>query len=182
MKAKFLGFDGARHAPALFAACILAALSAPAPAHAGDPRGCGPVKDADFTMTTLVSQTAGNLQEPLRMAFDMSEKGDVDIYFVEKAGKVRKYDGATKQVSTLGSISVRTTGEHGLLGIALDHHHAGSDAEACGRIALAAVREMGLRGFGEIHRTGINPGRIAPGGYSPCKGGKAPPRRPRVVA
>jgi cytochrome c len=120
MKAKFLGFDGARHAPALFAACILAALSAPAPAHAGDPRGCGPVKDADFTMTTLVSQTAGNLQEPLRMAFDMSEKGDVDIYFVEKAGKVRKYDGATKQVSTLGSISVRTTGEHGLLGIALD--------------------------------------------------------------
>jgi len=40
---------------------------------------------------------------------------------------------------------------------------------------------MGLSGFGEISRTGINPGRIAPGGYSPCKGGKALPRRPRVV-
>jgi len=68
------------------------------------------------------------------------------------------------------------------LGIALDHHHAGSDAEACGRIALAAALEMGLGGFGEIERTGIRLGRIAPGGYSPCKGGKTPPRRPRVVA
>ena len=68
------------------------------------------------------------------------------------------------------------------LGIALHHHHAGSDAEACGRIALAAALEMGLGGFGEIGRTGISLGRIAPGGYSPCKGGKAPPPRPRVVA
>lgn len=72
------------------------------------------------------------------------------------------------------------------LGIALDHHRAGSDAEACGRIALAATQEMGLRGFGEIEGTGISLGRIAPGGYSPCKGGKgrgkAPPRSPRVVA
>ena len=30
------------------------------------------------------------------------------------------------------------------LGIALDHHRAGSDAEACGRIALAATRVLGL--------------------------------------
>ncbi len=89
-------------------------------AFGGDSRGCPAVKDADFAMTTLVSQTANNLQEPLRMAFDMSAKGDVDIYFIEKAGKVRKYDGATKVVSTLGSVGVRTTGEHGLLGIALD--------------------------------------------------------------
>ena len=86
----------------------------------GDDRGCGPIKDADFAMTTLVSQSANNLQEPLRMAFDMTATGEVDVYFVEKAGKVRKYDGATKAVSTLGTIGVNTTGEHGLLGIALD--------------------------------------------------------------
>ncbi|MBP2304954.1 exonuclease [Azospirillum melinis] len=68
------------------------------------------------------------------------------------------------------------------LGIALHHHHAGSDAEACGRIALAAALEMGLGGFGEVERTGIRLGCISPGGNSPCKGGKASPRRPRVVA
>ncbi|WP_372397466.1 3'-5' exonuclease [Azospirillum sp. HJ39] len=66
------------------------------------------------------------------------------------------------------------------LGIALDHHHAGSDAEACGRIALAATRELGLGGLAEIPGTGISFGRIAPGGYTPCKGSKAP-RRPRVA-
>jgi cytochrome c len=81
---------------------------------------CSAVTDADFTMSTLVTRQGGNLNEPLRMAFDMSSSGVVDIYFVEKAGKVRKYDGATKAVSNIGTISVRTTGEHGLLGIALD--------------------------------------------------------------
>ncbi len=68
------------------------------------------------------------------------------------------------------------------LGIALDHHRAGSDAEACGRIALAATRELGLDGLADIATaTGITFGQLAPGGYSPCKGGKAP-RRSRVVA
>ncbi|SMH54526.1 3'-5' exonuclease [Azospirillum agricola] len=68
------------------------------------------------------------------------------------------------------------------LGIALDHHRAGSDAEACGRIALAATRELGLGGLPEIAKaTGITFGQLAPGGYSPCKGGKAP-RRPRAAA
>ena len=100
----------------VLAGCLAAAL----PALAGDPRGCAAVKDADFAMTTLTTQATGGLAEPLRMAFDMSAEGQVDIYFVEKAGKVRKYDGATKAVTTLGTISVRTTGEHGLLGIALD--------------------------------------------------------------
>lgn len=67
------------------------------------------------------------------------------------------------------------------LGIALDHHHAGSDAEACGRIALAATRELGLFGLAEIAKaTGIVFGELAPAGYTPCKGGKAP-RRPRAA-
>lgn len=67
------------------------------------------------------------------------------------------------------------------LGIALDHHHAGSDAEACGRIALAATRELGLFGLAEIATaTGIIFGELASGAYTPCKGGRAP-RRPRVT-
>lgn len=106
---------GTRAIPAFLVPFSVIAL-----AHAGDPRGCPAVKDADFTMTSLVTQATGNLAEPLRMAFDLTAKGDVDIYFVEKAGKVRKYDGATKAVTTLGSVGVKTTGEHGLLGIALD--------------------------------------------------------------
>jgi cytochrome c len=98
----------------------IAALSMLAGAAFGDDRGCPALKDADFTMTTLASQATANLAEPLRMAFDMSSGGDVDIYFIEKAGKVRKYNAATKAVTTLGTIGVKTTGEHGLLGIALD--------------------------------------------------------------
>lgn len=117
MKASPKLCGSARALPGLLAlgACLLAA-----PVLAGDPRGCPAVKDADFTMTTLTNQATGGLAEPLRMAFDLTSKGDVDIYFVEKAGKVRKYDGATKAVSTLGTVGVRTTGEHGLLGIAMD--------------------------------------------------------------
>ncbi|MDB5106541.1 MAG: hypothetical protein JWP91_4230 [Fibrobacteres bacterium] len=103
--------------PVAFAAALAITVGA---AFGGDDRGCPAVKDADFTMTTLASQTANNLQEPLRVAFDMSAKGDVDVYFIEKAGKVRKYDALTKAVVTLGTIGVKTTGEHGLLGIALD--------------------------------------------------------------
>ncbi|MDB5047126.1 MAG: cytochrome c class [Fibrobacteres bacterium] len=88
-------------------------------AWAGNPGSCPAVKDADFTMTTLASQTANNLQEPMRMAFDLTPSG-TDVYFVEKGGKVRKYVAATKTVTNIGTIGVNTTGEHGLLGIALD--------------------------------------------------------------
>ncbi|MBP2300245.1 3'-5' exonuclease [Azospirillum picis] len=68
------------------------------------------------------------------------------------------------------------------LGIALDHHNAGSDAEACGRIALAAARALGLAALAELAGSGITFGRIDPGAYSPCKGGKAVPRRRRAPA
>lgn len=68
------------------------------------------------------------------------------------------------------------------LGIALDHHHAGSDAEACGRIALAATRVLGLERLADIAAaTGITLGRLTPGAYSPCKGGNPPPRRRKLV-
>jgi glucose/arabinose dehydrogenase len=104
----------------LASASMAAALAFASQASAVEVSGCPAPKDADFEMTTLASQPTNGLAEPLRMAFDMSADGVVDIYFVEKAGKVRKYDGASKTVTTLGTISVRTTGEHGLLGIAMD--------------------------------------------------------------
>ncbi|WP_298377390.1 3'-5' exonuclease [Azospirillum sp.] len=68
------------------------------------------------------------------------------------------------------------------LGIALDHHRAGSDAEACGRIALAATRELGLNGLAAIPKgTGISFGRLTPDGYTACKGAKAPSRRAKAA-
>jgi cytochrome c len=103
--------------PLLTVAGFLAVYS---PVSAAPYPGCAAPTDNDFRMTTLVTQTTANLQEPLRMDFDMSAAGDVDIYFVEKAGNVRKYDALSKTVSTLGKVPVRTTGEHGLVGIALD--------------------------------------------------------------
>jgi DNA polymerase-3 subunit epsilon len=66
----------------------------------------------------------------------------------------------------------------GHLGIALNHHRAGSDAEACGRIALAATAALGLERLGQIaDATGITLGRLTAGGYSPCKNGRMPTRR-----
>ncbi|AWK87739.1 3'-5' exonuclease [Azospirillum thermophilum] len=70
----------------------------------------------------------------------------------------------------------------GFLGLTLDHHRAGSDAEACGRIALAATRRLGLERFDEIEgATGILLGQVTADGYTPCKGGRAPARRRAAV-
>ncbi|WP_207460209.1 3'-5' exonuclease [Azospirillum sp. SYSU D00513] len=64
------------------------------------------------------------------------------------------------------------------LGIALEHHRAGSDAEACGRIALAAAGALGLERLGQIaEATGIVPGELRADGYSACKAGRTPPKR-----
>lgn len=64
------------------------------------------------------------------------------------------------------------------LGLALDHHRAGSDAAACGRIALAAAGVLGAARVADIPAvTGIRPGRLAPGAHTPCHAGSRPPRR-----
>jgi DNA polymerase III subunit epsilon len=69
------------------------------------------------------------------------------------------------------------------LGIALEHHRAGSDAEACGRIALAATQELGLDRLAAIPKgAGITFGQLTPDGYTACKGAKTPPRRTKVAA
>jgi cytochrome c len=89
-------------------------------ASAADYPGCSALKDADFRMVTVVNRQAGSLDQPIKMGFDMSDAGDVDIYFVEIPGTVKKYDAATKTVVNLGKIAVHTVDEYGLMGIAMD--------------------------------------------------------------
>ncbi|MDB5050964.1 MAG: hypothetical protein JWO30_4035 [Fibrobacteres bacterium] len=82
--------------------------------------GCANPTDADFRMVTLTTRAASALNEPLKMSFDMTDAGKVDIYFIEKGGNLRKFDGATQAVTTLGKISVHVQDEYGLMGIVLD--------------------------------------------------------------
>lgn len=89
-------------------------------AHAKEVPGCDPLKDSDFKMTVLSTRATANLNEPLKMSLDMTEAGKVDIYFIEKAGNLRKFDGATQAVSTLGRIAVHVQDEYGLMGLVLD--------------------------------------------------------------
>lgn len=69
------------------------------------------------------------------------------------------------------------------LGLTLDHHRAGSDAEACGRIALAAAAALGATGVAAIPEvTGIEPGRLTPDGYTACRAGNPQAARRRRAA
>lgn len=55
------------------------------------------------------------------------------------------------------------------LGIALDHHEAGSDARAAGLILQAALRETGSADVDELaDKIGMRLGRISPMGTVPC--------------
>lgn len=76
---------------------------------------------------------------------------------------------------------LNTLADH--LGLMLDHHRAGSDAEACGRIALAAAKALGAGGVADIPSvTGIEPGRLTPDGYSACRAGNRAAARRRAAA
>lgn len=66
------------------------------------------------------------------------------------------------------------------LGIALDHHEAGSDARAAGLILQAALRETGSANADELAAAiGMRMGRISSMGTTPCSIAKAnaEPRR-----
>jgi cytochrome c len=82
--------------------------------------GCSAPTESEFKMVTLTTRPASGLNEPLKMSFDMTEAGKVDIYFIEKIGNLRKYDGATQAVTTLGKLNVHVQDEYGLMGIVLD--------------------------------------------------------------
>jgi cytochrome c len=101
------------------------AIAAPAFAQFTYP-GCAAVTSADFRTVPLVNNQMNNtVREPMKMALSQNAQGDVDVYFVQRYGMVRKYDGTTKALSTLtdfnyGSDSIASDRSEGLLGIALD--------------------------------------------------------------
>ena len=88
--------------------------------------GCADVDDTQFKEVSLVTRTMDQIEEPLKMAFDLlaapgeDAKDRVDVYFVERYGKIRKYDSKTKTVLTLAELTPPTSGSDGLTGIALD--------------------------------------------------------------
>jgi glucose/arabinose dehydrogenase len=84
----------------------------------GTYKGCA-ATDADFTFTPLAKKGT-DTEEPLKMGFNMRPGGAVDVYFVERKGAVKKYDGETKTVSLLGTVPCAIGNEDGLTGIAVD--------------------------------------------------------------
>ncbi|WP_158534867.1 PQQ-dependent sugar dehydrogenase [Mucilaginibacter hurinus] len=71
-----------------------------------------PVDESRFEKQVLVPAC----NDPMQMAV----RGNGDVYFIERNGKLRLYEAKTKEVKTLGSVPVYNHGEVGLLGFALD--------------------------------------------------------------
>lgn len=87
--------------------------------------GCADVTNADFRFETLAQRGQASdpdMNEPLKMAFDMTD-GVVDVYYVERKGKLKVWSGASKTSKVLGQFQVEGatgTSEEGLLGVVLD--------------------------------------------------------------
>lgn len=93
--------------------------------------GCENVTDANFKYETVLKRGSApdpTLDEPIKMAFDMDASGKVDIYYVERRGKLKRFNAANGSVDVLGTLDVfkgpyaRATSpaEEGLVGVALD--------------------------------------------------------------
>lgn len=91
------------------------------------------LEKSNFATTELFNKSgagaAGDptLSEPVRMDVQVVRNGNsiaqINVFFVERLGKVKMYDGAQKKVITLGSIAVWAKGrdnDNGLMGIVLD--------------------------------------------------------------
>jgi glucose/arabinose dehydrogenase len=83
---------------------------------------CSPATNADFAVTTVVNRANNDqsILEPLKMDFVLNADGTVDIYYIQRGGQFKRYDGKAKTVSTLGTVPVVTQNEDGLVGLALD--------------------------------------------------------------
>ncbi len=119
-----------------FVLTLLAGAVAPATAQFTYPE-CDTLKASDFRVDTLVRGGAADAltKEPLKMAFSTDAQGNVDVYFVQRHGMVRKYSGASKTTATIGNLGFSTgtsltdsaqiyagspASSEGLMGIALD--------------------------------------------------------------
>src|SRR3954464_5169145 len=71
--------------------------------------GCNDIAETDFHVTQLVTRTATQIEEPMKMAFDLvagpgeDAKDKVDIYFTERKGNLRRFDSKQNKVITLAS-------------------------------------------------------------------------------
>jgi cytochrome c len=82
---------------------------------------CGAIENKDFTVTTVFNRTKdADIFEPLKMDFAMDDEGNVNVFYIERKGALKYYDAKAKTVRKLGTITVESTGEDGLVGFALD--------------------------------------------------------------
>ncbi|MDB5106614.1 MAG: hypothetical protein JWP91_4303 [Fibrobacteres bacterium] len=111
-----------KHAKAVTLAILFLAACGAGPVRAAfSYPGCADVTDKEFRSTMLFTNaTDPATEEPLKMAFDMDAQGNVDVYFVQRFGLVRKYEASTKKVVDLGRLNPPNTVSDGLLSIALD--------------------------------------------------------------
>lgn len=105
---------------AAFAAGVMAAAveAVAAPADFGTYKGCA-AKDGDFEKVTLAARETAATQ-PLKLGFTKRADGVVDVFFIERMGAVKKYDGTTKAVALLGAVPCASANEDGLTGLAVD--------------------------------------------------------------
>ena len=108
-----------------------ALLAVPAMAQFTYP-GCANLTAADFSMQELFNRsgsggaltTNANLSEPVQMDFRGIYNGAtltaVDVYFVERLGAVKYYNGTTHTVTLLGNIPIWGQSDNALMGIAVD--------------------------------------------------------------
>ncbi len=90
--------------------------------------GCADVTEADFKYTQLVAPTNAKspklvdqtLSEPLKIAIDTLSDKSVDIYIVQRNGKLRKYNTASNTNITVGTLPSVTTNDMGFTSLALD--------------------------------------------------------------
>src|SRR5918997_2894229 len=109
-----LGHEGAHWQEPLYRQHIAGAIewaSGEEPGDCGEPREGLPT-DASFDKVTLNDTT----ENPMEIAVAPNR----DVYLVELAGKVKRYNASNGGVSVVGTIPVHRGNENGLLGITLD--------------------------------------------------------------
>ncbi len=87
-------------------------------------QGCANLSTDDLKGEYIYQNNSLDLSEPLKMAFDMRSMEDMDIYFIERYGKIKMYSSLSGNVTALATLSDVTAGpsgnNDGLIGIALD--------------------------------------------------------------
>lgn len=113
----------------VFPCFVLAASVAVHAVDLGTHKGCA-ADDGQFKQTQLwkgptVGVTAVS-NGGLKMAFARRADGSMDIYFTQKQGSVRRWNGKGGTVDSLGRMPVEFSGEYGLVGIAAREDFAAS--------------------------------------------------------